>query len=230
MKRVITCIFLTFPMFVQGQGTVTFNNRATAGSPVPVVAPVFNADWGCLTCEKRGNPTATWNGSSGPTPAPIGTQTYSGAPLTGTGFTAAIWGVNVNVPDSELLRFDAPPLAAVPFRVAGTQLSLLGFWEGRTVAVPGVVGASSDRAKFIIRAWDNRGGTITSWEQALNSLTPWGDSGVFTVNAALGLAPAVPPPNLEGFQSFQLIPVPEPSVIALGVLGAGCLFLLRRRK
>jgi hypothetical protein len=37
------------------------------------------------------------------------------------------------------------------------------------------------------------------------------------------------PPNTDGIRSFQLTIVPEPSLIALGVLGLGAL-LLRRRK
>src|SRR5947209_607555 len=82
-----------------GQGQIVFYNRATSGSPAPVVAPVFDFDPACSTCLKSGNPTATWNGTNGPTPAPLGTQTYGGAPLTGTGFSAAIWGV-VDDPNS----------------------------------------------------------------------------------------------------------------------------------
>ena len=40
-------------------------------------------------------------------------------------------------------------------------------------------------------------------------------------------------PNLytaTGYQGFRLTPVPEPSAIVLGVLGAGALLMLRRRK
>jgi len=57
-----------------------------------------------------------------------------------------------------------------------------------------------------------------------------GESADFTV-AGLGGQPAsgppLTPPNLNGLQSFAL--VPEPSTIALGVLGAAAL-LIRRRK
>jgi hypothetical protein len=38
-----------------------------------------------------------------------------------------------------------------------------------------------------------------------------------------------PPPNLIGLTPFQFFLIPEPSVLALGVLGAATL-LLRRRK
>jgi hypothetical protein len=224
-KNLLVAALLMSAVGAFAQGTITFNNRATAGTP-PVVAPIYGVDPACPTCEKHGN-TAT----GAIQPAPAGTQTYGGQLVTGTGFTAAIWGVNVNLADTALTDSAAQPLAVAPFRVAGTTESLKGFWTGSTPAVPGVVGGGAERAKFIIRVWDNRGGTITTWSQVLaDASIPRGDSGIFTVNQALGLAPSIPAPTLEGFQSFQLFIVPEPSVIALGVLGAGCLFLLRRRK
>jgi len=97
-------------------------------------------------------------------------------------------------------------------------------------AVAGVTDPSQ-RATFQMRVWDNKGGTILTWDQALTSGTALGSSDLFTVPFSLGgtAVPPNPPVNLQGLQSFQLT-VPEPSVIALGVLGAGCLFLLRRRK
>src|SRR5262245_10790797 len=98
---------LSFPILVAGQGTVTFYNRATSGSPLGVVAPIYGIDPGFPTCGAKSGNTATGN----PTPIPTGTQTYAGALLTGTGYTAALWGVNVNRPDSELLDPKTPALA-----------------------------------------------------------------------------------------------------------------------
>jgi hypothetical protein len=40
----------------------------------------------------------------------------------------------------------------------------------------------------------------------------------------------VPVSNANGFNTFTLAPVPEPSTIALGILGAGSLLFLRRKK
>jgi hypothetical protein len=137
----------------------------------------------------------------------------------------------VNTADSVLTDPSAPALSTTPFRFSSSVQNIKGFWTGTTPAVPGVAGGSADRAKFIIRAWDNRGGTITTWQQVLQDPNiARGESFIFTVNQQLGLAPSITPPNISGFESFQLHVVPEPSVIALGVLGAGCLFLLRRRK
>src|SRR3989442_280669 len=84
----LVCAFNAF-----GQGLVNFNNRSF-GYPVPVVAPVFGVDPLDPYSQKHGNPKADWNGTNGPTPVPLGTQTYSGPPLTGTGYTATLWAVN----------------------------------------------------------------------------------------------------------------------------------------
>lgn len=47
------------------------------------------------------------------------------------------------------------------------------------------------------------------------------------VTVALG-GGTVPPPNLTGLQGFSVAPIPEPSTIALGALGAAALLLRRR--
>jgi len=212
------------------QGTIIFNNRQTTagtGAQQPVVAPVFGVDPANPNQEKRGNPTATWNGSNGPTPAPLGTQTYGGTPLRGTGFTAQLWGANSQKTDAELQL-----ISSTSFRTA-TTASLQGFITPPALnpVVTDTPSDSASRAKFELRVWDNQGGTILTWTDALlaqaQGRTAAGSSGIFLVDFQLGGSVA---PNLVGLQSFQLYTVPEPSVIALGVLGAGCLFLLRRRK
>jgi len=116
------------------------------------------------------------------------------------------------------------------------------FWTvpGTTAVLNNVASDPAVRAEIIIRVWDNKGGTITSWDQLYdaatgianpaNALVARGESLAFTESDQLG-GGTILPPTLRGLQSFQLYTVvPEPSVIALGVLGAGCLFMLRRRK
>jgi hypothetical protein len=90
------------------------------------------------------------------------------------------------------------------------------------VIVPGVPAGST--ANIQMRAWV--GGA--SYETA----TQWvGESNIIPVS--LGGVPAqgapIPDAVLSGLQAFALRPVPEPSTIALGVLGAAAL-LYRRRK
>jgi len=229
-KNLLVAALLMSAVGAFAQGSINFNNRATSGGPAPVVAPIFGVDPNNPNSPKQGNPSS-FNGTSGPAPVPVGTQTYGGSPLVGTGFTIALWGVNTTSPDSAFSDPATQPISIGTFRVT-TNPALMGFNAPPALApsVPGVVGASSDRAKFIVRAWDNKGGTITTWAQVLQDpRIARGESTIFTVNAPLGFGTATPP-NLVGLESFQLYSVPEPSVIALGVLGAGCLFMLRRRK
>jgi len=227
-KNLLVAALLISAVGAFGQGSINFNNRATSGSPAPVVSPIFGQDPNDPNRPKQGNPA-----SYAVTPVPVGTQTYGGSPLVGTGFTIALWGANTQQPDSALTDPASVPISVGTFRVT-TNPSLMGFNQppATSPVVPGVVGGTTDRAKFIVRAWDNKGGTITTWAQVLQNPTgiAHGESTIFTVNQTLGLAPTITPPNMQGWESFQLYTVPEPSVIALGVLGAGCLFLLRRRK
>jgi hypothetical protein len=89
------------------------------------------------------------------------------------------------------------------------------------VTVPGVAGNSS--GTFVIRAWKTSEG---SYDAALSK----GQSAPVTV-AQLGGAGSPPsvPALLTGLQGFSVTAVPEPTVIALGALGAAA-FMLRRRK
>ena len=89
----IALILLGSVVGIFGQGAINFNNRATTvgtGAQAPVVAPIFGVDPQCYYGSKNGNPAADWNGTNGPTPVPIGTQVYGGAPLVGTGFTVTL--------------------------------------------------------------------------------------------------------------------------------------------
>jgi len=213
-----------------GQGSINFNNRITAGTGPqgPVVAPIFGVDPANPTQQKNGNPAANWNGTTGPTPVPLGTQVYGGTPIAGTGFTVQLWGANTSKADDQLVMIASTTMKA------STAANQQGFLQN-PVAAPVVSDTPSDaasRAKFQIRIWDNKGGTITDWQSLLspaNNGVARGFSSIFTVPFQLGLGTTLPP-TLQGLESFQLFVVPEPSIIALGALGAGCLLLLRRRK
>jgi hypothetical protein len=211
------------------QGSVQFNDRVTGTATSAVVAPIYNMDPGNNLARKNGN------AATGPTtPIPAGTQTYAGQPLVGTGFTASIWAR----PSGSAGSF--VQAATTPFR-ATTSTALFGFWTTPSTAVilPNVASDPAVRAEILIRVWDNKGGTITSWDQlydpatgianAQNALVGRGESLPFVVSDQLG-GGVVLSPTLAGLQSFQLYVVPEPSIIALGALGAGCLLFLRRRK
>ena len=110
---------------------------------------------------------------------------------------------------------------ASTFRAAGTGAAATAdrYWVNQTVDVPGV--ASGGNATFVVRAWQT---SLGSYDAAVGKA--WGESAPFTVSVGGG---TLPPANLTTLQSFTVQVVPEPSVIALGVLGAAAL-LLRRRK
>jgi len=81
-----------------------------------------------------------------------------------------------------------------------------------------------------VRAW------LTSGAFADYASAVTGDpAGSFGASVPIVLTPTASPspaPNLvaNGFQSFNVAPVPEPSSIALGLLGLGAVALFRRRK
>jgi hypothetical protein len=223
------------------QGTVTFANRgnttgSTASAPGAVSAAIYGVD--------PNDPTGGQRRVSGNTSAgiPMGSSSYAGIPFLTTidpahSFTATLWGLN----SAQVTGVGAMgannlvPLASTTFRTNVTSGAFAGIFNqpSTPAVVPGVV-TDTDRATFQVRVWDTRGGQIATWDQALS--TPgevYGWSDLLALPYALGgtAIPQNPPPYLQGLQSFNMqVVVPEPSVIALGVLGAGCLFLLRRRK
>lgn len=95
-----------------------------------------------------------------------------------------------------------------------------GYFFGSAVAVPGIAGGTA--AVIQVRAWD---ATLGNTAPALN--TPGsGASNLVTVNLVTS---PTPENNLVGLQSFAISPVPEPSVVALAIVGLGAI-LLRRKK
>jgi len=221
MKKntLIAALTLACAVGAFGQGQIVFSTRiGVAGDPTAVLAPIYGVNPIRAGTQLRGN--ATTNAIS------AGSVDYTGFPyLQGTGFTAALFGglAPITVETSPNLAL----VATAVFRT-GTLAGHVIPPAGPAPGVPGVVGASNDRATFQLRAWDNLGGTIGTWAAAMaNPTIAHGSSALFTVPFPLGLG-ATTPPNLIGLTSFNLV-VPEPGVIALGVLGLGAL-LLRRRK
>ena len=186
-----------------GQGNVNFNNRVTGAGGV--VAPIYGPNSANPTLARSGN--ATTNG---------GAVDYTGhALLAGTSFSADL-----------LAGADAGSLQAVAGTVVTfrTAAALAGFVTPPTV-VPFI--AATGPQVFQVRAWANGGDILSSYASALMAGRAVGQSAVF--GPITPTAPPATPANLAGLTSFNLTIVPEPGVIALGVLGLGAL-LLRRRK
>jgi hypothetical protein len=125
----------------------------------------------------------------------------------GAGFTAQLWGG----PQGGTL---APLTPSTDFRTSSANA--MGYVNSTTVAVPGVGPAQT--ATLQLRAFDGAdfGSSLVS-----------GMSG--TIDVALG-GGALPPAALAGLSGFTLTAIPEPSTIALGVLGLAALMLRRRKQ
>ena len=190
---------------LHGQGQVNFNNRR----PGSVIAPVYGVNPAAPGTQMQGN--ATTNG---------GSVNYAGVPLLqGTGFSAALFAgqttgdAGASMSALETLPFDTAP-------AAGFVLV-----SGSPVTVPGVTGSGSAPWSFQVRAWDNQGGAVTTWAGALaDNNVARGVSAPFTTPVSIAPTAAG---YLVGLQSFNLVIVPEPSLLALGAIGLVTLLLRR---
>lgn len=120
--------------------------------------------------------------------------------------------------------FTAHTAAAARFRPAGVNPA--GTWVGGNRTLPAGVGGVGTTIQLQVRAWDSAGGTLT-FDQAVAQGRLRGSS-TFNYTQALSTPPAAADTWMMNFQGFTL--VPEPSVIGLAMVGAGALFMLRRRK
>jgi hypothetical protein len=109
----------------------------------------------------------------------------------------------------------------IPFRNSGAGT---GYWVGATRTLAGVAENASATVKVV--AWSTALGATYEAAKAAGQ-GGFGESGPITVNTGGGLNP---PGALVGLQAFNIAAiVPEPSIAALGLLGAG-LLLIRRKK
>jgi len=197
---------------VMAQGTLNYSQR---------ISGVF------VTHTYLGAPGELAKAGNTSTDLPAGTQTYLGALLQGTNYSAQLFfAPGAGMPLSALV---AAPGSLTTFRTGGT---FGGTIAGSFLPLPGTTVGGA--ATMQLRVWDNGGGTIGSWDLAQIR----GQSEVFTV---LGLADATSPnppnmqgsgvdPNTGGLRSFNIVPVPEPSTFLLGGIGAAALLIFRRRK
>jgi hypothetical protein len=132
----------------------------------------------------------------------------------GAGFTAQLIGGPAGTAVDKLVALT--PSTTFRENAAGTAQ---GYVNAVDVTVPGV--AAGSQATLVMRAYNGS-------DYASSALK--GQSAAITI--ALG-GGTLPPANLAGLQGFSIsgsaVVIPEPSTIALGVLGAA-LLLIRRRK
>jgi hypothetical protein len=114
-----------------------------------------------------------------------------------------------------------------PFLGTSGNWDNAGFWNAQGELV--TFGSPGDTVTVAIAAWNNEGGTVNSLSAAQSAGDPWGISLAETMSMGGGAkgSPANLPTAIESFS--EETSVPEPSTIALGVMGASAL-LFRRRK
>ena len=196
---------------VFAQGKVTLLNTLTG----TVRAPVYMPELSDASVRLIGNTSAG---------TPAGTTTYTGGLVTGTGYTAELWSGASGISD---------PLSAGLTSTGGRTAFRTGTAAGY-ITQTDITLASAPANTVVslqLRVWDNVGGTVTTWANAVSANVTRGYSEVFQSNPLAGANPGDPiASNTTGLRSFNLQAVPEPSTIALMALGAGALALIRRRK
>lgn len=156
-----------------------------------------------------------WTGTSARPVFDVGGTTR----LVGTDYVAQLYFGTAGTAASSL----APVGNVGRFRVATTASP--GTWSGSTITLAGIGPGAT--AALQVRVWNN---TLfpAGYQAALTGGGFTGASSVFDYTVPAGSTPA---PNefwMGNFASFQL--VPEPTTIALGVMGLAGLLFIRRRK
>jgi hypothetical protein len=210
MKKLsIAAFVLACAASVLGQGAVIFNNRIVGS----IVTHIYGPNPADPSMAQAGN---------GPGDTPAGTADWSAYPLlSGAGYTAQLWAApGLNQPESSLV-------AAYPTTSFRTGQAA-GFFTGIYANMPNVPYGTMG-ATMLVRVWDNQGGTITSWADALAlGHGAVGESSIFNLTAGIA-GPMATQANVLGYQSFNLHSIPEPSVLALAGL-AVALWCWRRRE
>jgi hypothetical protein len=160
------------------------------------------------------------------------THGVTGVRVAGAAYLAQLYYANGATTDEGALEAAAGNPVAFS-AVAGQE----GYFFGSTRVLDRISPAGGS-GTFQVRAWAAVLGN--SWETAFaawqagpaDNARVTGRSGLFTVDTANPTTnPQETPVALKGLTSFTLNPVPEPSTIALGILGGmGALVLFRRRK
>lgn len=160
--------------------------------------------------------------------APV-TDKQTGEKLAGADYVAMLyWGTAGTDPAAFTPVLDNATgtlVAALPFRTG----SAVGYITTTGVSVKGAPGGTEILVQM--RAWSAVGGA--TYEAAYAAATTGGMAATVKLGASnvFAATPSTPPatgPFLVGLQAFTVDYIPEPSVLALGLLG-GVAFLLRRR-
>lgn len=157
----------------------------------------------------------------------------TGAALpSGSTFRAALYWLPDGATTPNAADFDAAGQTAILLPNT-TTFALAGQFNAGTRTAP-VAGAST--LWFQVRAWEVAFGD--TYDAALRNTTPIGGRlALLGTSNPIRVKTGDPANNIpagslvnSGLKGFYVVPVPEPSVIGLGILGVGALLVLRRRK
>jgi hypothetical protein len=218
---------------VHAQGVVWNNHE-----PGAVVSHIYGPDAADPSSEESGNIATAYSGATPNGDFPTGSTVYGGTLLGGSaaGATAVSDTGNGSIWSAAL--YGAPgsgdavnTLTLVPGSTTTLNVSnvkLAGFVVA-PASDPVVTGSAyGGTVTLQAVAWYNNGGQYGTLAAAEAANVPTGESTPF--NVTLAGSPTASDPVLTGLTSFDLTTTstPEPSTIALGVMGASA-FLLRRR-
>lgn len=153
--------------------------------------------------------------------ATVALNNYAGGVIN---YQTTVGGASSSLPLDAWVEVLGGPVGGVMASLGTFHPSEPGYFDNGVVLVPGATAGSP--ASFEVRAWT---GAATYAAAALT-----GTSGTFSSATGSWDDAATPPPVRQGpdlaMPTFTVAPViPEPSTIALGILGAAAL-LIRRRK
>lgn len=142
-----------------------------------------------------------------------GAGAIGGGAAAGSDFVAQLYA---GAPGGALAAVGDP----VPFRGAGAGQ---GYWAAAARTVTGVAENGTASAKVV--AWSLSLGSTYEAAKATGA-GGWAESAVVSVATGGGLNP---PGAMTALTGFTIPTIPEPSIAALGLLGAG-LLVIRRKK
>jgi hypothetical protein len=214
MKKLVVLLTLITSASAFSQGKVNFQNYLTTAG---INAPISYRAGGPATA-------GLINGSA------VGVTVVNGLDWSGVYARAGLYGGPAGTAEDALVLITP----SVPFRgsvaTEAGRVLVTSAWGGSTRTVDGVPAGSP--GVFQVRAWDGGMTNIVTEAEAL-ALPEYysGRSGLINIASLGGLgSPPSSPSPLVGLTSFDIVYVPEPSIIGLGILGAiGGLFLFRRR-
>jgi hypothetical protein len=222
LSGVVVLLAGAFVAHSQGVGTVGFGNYGSfsAGSYMYVT----------LNGTKIGSATPNTGTPMGSATANIAAGDDWTVELYGAAGTGDAASTLLPLIDGSILNNTTIPVMAN--LADGTADGTVGTWySGGYGNVPGTTGPANG-ATVQVYAWYNDGGTITSYSAAVAMGMPAGFSATGNVPSLGGGSPPIPAASLPtGMGNIALTTTtPEPSTIALGVMGASAFFMRLRKK